>query len=175
MARLQFLVIFALLGRLLSSNALPVRNNVSVPSSSHIPSVSSTCCQVAEVVHLGRDVPEILNLEARAPPGAAAKRPAVQKAPAKAAPRKKAVGKKTTVPKKVAAPKKAVPASKRKTKQTAKKAGKGPKKGADPDFCELPVKGTKGGKAVKGVKLVKRGCVRTSLFSLPMFCALIHL
>ncbi|TEB26045.1 hypothetical protein FA13DRAFT_1109467 [Coprinellus micaceus] len=143
MARLQFLVIFALLGHLLSSNALPVRNNV------------------AEVTHLGRDVPEIL--EARAPPRAAAKRPAVGKAAAKPAPRKKVVAKKaaakqTRVPKKAAAPKKAVPASKKTPKKTAtKKTGKGAK-AAEPDFCELPVKGAKGGKGVKGARLVKRGC-----------------
>ncbi|TEB16010.1 hypothetical protein FA13DRAFT_814628 [Coprinellus micaceus] len=125
MARLQLLVIFALLGRLPSSNALPVRNNI------------------AAVTHLGRDVPEILDLETRAAAGAAAKRPAAQKV----APRKK-----------VAAPKKAVPAGKKTPKKTAtKKTGKGAK-AAEPDVCELPVKGAKGGKGVKGARLVKRGC-----------------
>ncbi|TEB26064.1 hypothetical protein FA13DRAFT_1737713 [Coprinellus micaceus] len=100
MARLQLLVIFALLGRLPSSNALPVRNNI------------------AAVTHLGRDVPEILDLETRAAAGAAAKRPAAQKvAPRKKVVAKKSVAKKTQVPKKVAAPKKAVPAGKKTPKE----------------------------------------------------------
>ncbi|TEB27492.1 hypothetical protein FA13DRAFT_1736337 [Coprinellus micaceus] len=137
MARLQFLVIVALLGHLLSSNALPVRNNI------------------AAVTHLSRDVPEILDLETRAAADAAAKRPTAQKAaPRKKVVAKKSVAKKTKVPKKVAAPKKAVPAGKKTPKKIAtKKTGKA----AEPDFCELPVK-AKNGKAAEGAKLAKRGC-----------------
>ena len=99
----------------------------------------------------------------------------------KAAPRKKVVAKltkaakRTGVLKKIALPKKAVPVSKKALKGTVKKPGKGVN-AVKPDFCKLPVKGAKGGKATKGARLVKRSeCVRASLFSLVISCTPTHL
>ena len=121
------------------------------PSSSPIP-CSPARCKVAEVTRLGRG----LDLEARA-------------APRKKVVAKKVIAKQARGSKKIVAPKKAVAASKKAPKKAATKTGKGAKV-AEPDFCELPVKGAKGGKVVQGTRLVKRGCVRTPILSGNALC-----
>ncbi|TEB15998.1 hypothetical protein FA13DRAFT_813923 [Coprinellus micaceus] len=114
-------------------------------SSPAMPSLSAN--NVAEVTQLGRDVPEIL--EARAPPRAAAKRPAVGKAAAKPAPRKKVVAKKaaakqTRVPKKAAAPKEGCACEQEDAKENCNEKNWEGRKGRRTRFLRAPGQERKG-------------------------------